>query len=37
MKIKLTKRSIEAAKPNRRDRFLLDTEVSGFGCNTKER
>ena len=32
MKIKLTKRSIEAAKPGARDLFLWDTEVSGFGC-----
>ena len=32
MKIKLTKRSIDAAKPGARDLFLWDTEVSGFGC-----
>ncbi len=32
MTIKLTKRSIEAAKPGARDLFLWDTEVAGFGC-----
>ena len=32
MKIKLTKRSIGAAKPGARELFLWDTEVSGFGC-----
>ncbi len=32
MKIKLTKRSIEAAKPGSRDLFLWDTEVAGLGC-----
>ncbi|MCH7793908.1 MAG: integrase arm-type DNA-binding domain-containing protein [Proteobacteria bacterium] len=32
MKIKLTKRSIDAAKPGARDLFLWDTEAAGFGC-----
>jgi hypothetical protein len=32
MKIKLTKRSIDAAKPGVRDLFLWDTEAAGFGC-----
>ena len=37
MKIKLTKRSVEAAKPAVRDLFLWDTEVSGFGCKVTPR
>jgi integrase len=37
MKIKLTKRSVEAAKPGARDLFLWDTEVSGFGCKVTPR
>ncbi len=32
MRIKLTKRSIGAAKPGARDLFLWDTEAAGFGC-----
>ncbi len=32
MKIKLTKRSIEAAKPGARDLLLWDTETTGLGC-----
>ena len=32
MKIKLTKRSIEAAKPGARDLLLWDTEATGLGC-----
>ena len=32
MKVKLTKRVVESAKPTARDAFLWDTEVPGFGC-----
>ncbi len=32
MKTKLTRRSIEAAKPGARDLFRWDTEAAGFGC-----
>ena len=31
-KIKLTKRSIEAAKPGPRDLLLSGTEATGLGC-----
>ena len=30
--VKLTKRSVEAAKPDDRDVILWDTELKGFGC-----
>ena len=32
MRGKLTKRSVEALKPDARDSFLWDTEIRGFGC-----
>ncbi len=32
MKIKLTKRSMDAAKTGARDLFLWDTEAAGSGC-----
>lgn len=32
MKAKITKRSVDSAKPGPRDVFLWDTEVRGFGC-----
>lgn len=32
MKVKLTKRAVEGAKPTVRDAFLWDVEVPGFGC-----
>ncbi len=31
MKAKITKRAVDAAKPAKRDWFLWDTEVRGFG------
>ncbi len=31
MKAKITKRSVEAARPGKRDTFLWDTELTGFG------
>ena len=37
MKIKLTKRSVESARPGAHDLFLWDTEVSGFGCKVTPR
>lgn len=37
MKVKLTKRRIDAAKPAARDLFLWDTEAAGFGCKVTPR
>ncbi len=31
MKAKITKRIVDAARPNKRDTFLWDTELAGFG------
>jgi len=31
MKAKITKRTVDAAKPDRRDTFIWDTEAKGFG------
>ncbi len=31
MKAKITKRAVDAARPNNRDTFLWDTELAGFG------
>lgn len=32
MKVKITKRTVDAAAPGKRDAFLWDTELTGFGC-----
>ena len=32
MRDKITKRTVEAIAPSRRDTFLWDTEIPGFGC-----
>jgi integrase len=37
MKVKLTKRAVEGAKPTAHDAFLWDVEVPGFGCKVTPR